>query len=249
MSEPIDAIEIREDKTPMNSNDLQEFIRQREHILQTIKEVSFKRLSSHDIIDLGGKPYLTAQGVRKMRAAFGITAKNQTCKEVTREDEKGKYTQFVYEAVFSWAASPFDEFPAIGTCDTRDPFFSKAKGRTRSIDEIDLGHVQKAAWTNCCNNGIKSLLGLELDWEELKKYGITSQGRTKVNYGETKPNQVWKWEDKNGKVIMFASEGDLLTPESLKEFGLKKSKKGSWYCPYDEEKYNQIETLVKSLPF
>jgi DNA polymerase III delta prime subunit len=76
----------------------------------------------------------------------------------------------------------------IGTCSSRDKFFSESKGVLKPDSDIDETNIKKAAYTNMTTNAVSRLLGLRnLTWEQLKAGNINKEKLQAVDYNSSRP--------------------------------------------------------------
>lgn len=155
-------------------------------LVQKIKALALKVTNKNDWVDLGGKPYLMASGAEKIARLFGISWRIE---EPTKEILEDGHIVYTYKGIFTMGTV---EIEAIGTCSTKDPFFARRKDDqgnviTLPVQDVPIGDVKKAAYTNCIMNGITRLLGLRnLTWEDLEKHGVIQKKEvTSVEYAET----------------------------------------------------------------
>jgi hypothetical protein len=144
-----------------------------------IRQFALRTTNGGDWVDMGGKPYLQARGAKKIARAFGVSWRLGLPEKEWREDDNGRYYIYTIKGEFG-ASGQYIE--AIGTKSSRNPFFGKGK----NVEDVDEQNIIKAAETNCVNNGIKDLLGLDgVSWEDINSAGIKSN--SKVNYKNSKP--------------------------------------------------------------
>ena len=120
--------------------------------LNKIMQAALKITTEMDWVLIGGKPYLQETGAAKVRALFGISW--QINPEPQVETQPDGHRTYTYHGNFSFRNSSID---AEGSRSSKDDFFA-GKGKTKSVDEIDMKNVRKAAYTNCINNGMKRIL-------------------------------------------------------------------------------------------
>lgn len=138
--------------------------------LNKIMQAALQITTEKDWVVISGSPYLQESGATKVRALFGISWQINNSPDV--ESHTDGHRTYTYHGTFSFRGSQID---AEGSRSSKDDFFSKLKGgNTRSVDEIDMKNVRKAAYTNCINNGMKRILpGLRnIDIEALKAAGM-----------------------------------------------------------------------------
>ena len=144
--------------------------------LNKIMNAALKITTEKDWTIIGGVPYLQETGAAKVARLFGISWSILPDFPKKEVDNEG-YPTFTYRMRFQMD-NQFIE--ADGSRSAKDEFFrgsqNSAKGQ-KSVDEIDLGDVQKAAFTNCLNNGIKRILpGLRnIDIAALEKAGLNGK--------------------------------------------------------------------------
>ena len=131
---------------------------------------SLTRTNAHDWVDEGGKPYLQASGAQKIARWLGVSWRVNPPIE---EDLGGGHYLIKYTGEFALGGAVISE---VGTRSSKDPFFSRAKGRDLPASEIDKGDVMKSAYTNLLGRGITTLLGLRnLTWQDLESHARINQ--------------------------------------------------------------------------
>lgn len=132
--------------------------------------------------DQQGKPYLGAAGSEVVARRCAVRVSDVRREKTASSDDKGAFYIYVYEGTFSLPGG-MDSVEALGTCSSRDTFLGTETKSGRELSEIDEGNVMKAAYSNMIVNGVTRLLGLRgLSWDTLSKFGITSDGASKVTY-------------------------------------------------------------------
>lgn len=130
-----------------------------------------------DWVMIGGTPYLQESGATKVARLFGIGWKIHPGYPKQEMDGDG-YPTYTYRMTFTMGSQSIE---AEGMRNSRDEFFAGKRTdkegnsvRQKSVDEIDLADVKRAAYTNCLNRGIKAILpGLRnLDASALEQNGI-----------------------------------------------------------------------------
>ena len=166
-----------------NIVDIAEQAEKRLDALQKIKEIALKVTNYGDWVNEGGKPYLQGSGAQKIARVFGVSWRVNTPVE---DDLGGGHYLIRYTGEFALSGAVITE---TGSRSSKDPFFSRAKGRDLPASEIDKGNVTKAAYTNLLGRGIQTLLGLRnLTWADLDNYaGVKQTNVASVGYG--KPSQ------------------------------------------------------------
>jgi len=152
---------------------------------ETIWRGSLSRTNAHDWVNEGGKPYLQASGAQKIARWLGVSWRVNPPVE---EDLGSGHYLIKYTGEFHLGGAIISE---TGSRSSKDPFFSRAKGRDLPASEIDKGNVMKAAYTNLLGRGIQSLLGLRnLTWADLEKYASVNQKAVgSVPYGKPATDQ------------------------------------------------------------
>lgn len=148
-----------------------------------IKMLALKVTNHQDWVDMGGKPYLQGSGSEKVARLFGIS---WTISEPVLETSDDGHFSYTYMGVFSLSGASIE---AVGTRSSKDPFFSRSKGKDLPPSEIDRGDIKKAAYSNCTANGVTRLLGIRnLTWNEVRDSGVNVSGVNKVEYGNKSAN-------------------------------------------------------------
>lgn len=140
--------------------------------LNKIMSAALKITTPRDWVLIGGTPYLQEAGATKVARLFGISTK--ICEgfpKVTRGEDG--YPVYKYRMRFSMGKQSIE---AEGMRSAGDEFFA-GKDKSKSIDQIPIDDVERAAYTNCMNNGIKRIIpGLRnLDISDLEAAGINPQ--------------------------------------------------------------------------
>lgn len=143
--------------------------------LNKIMSAALKITTAKDWCNIGGTPYLQESGATKVARLFGISTRIHEGYPKCERDENG-YPTYYYRMTFSLGSQSIE---ADGARSAKDEFFA-GKGRSKTPDEIPLDDVQRAAYTNCMNNGIKRLIpGLRnLDIEDLENAGIDIKNKS-----------------------------------------------------------------------
>lgn len=130
-----------------------------------------------DWVMIGGTPYLQESGATKVARLFGIGWKIHPGYPKQDMDGDG-YPTYTYRMTFTMGNQSIE---AEGMRNARDEFFAGKRTdksgnsvKQKSVDEIDLADVKRAAYTNCLNRGIKAILpGLRnLDASSLEQNGL-----------------------------------------------------------------------------
>lgn len=137
--------------------------------LNKIMSAALKVTTPKDWVLIGGTPYLQEAGATKVARLFGISTKICEGFPAVTRGEDG-YPVYKYRMKFSIGKQSIE---AEGMRSAGDEFFA-GKGKEKSIDQIPLDDVERAAYTNCMNNGIKRIIpGLRnLDISDLEAAGI-----------------------------------------------------------------------------
>lgn len=140
--------------------------------LNKIMSAALKVTTPKDWVLIGGTPYLQEAGATKVARLFGISTKICEGFPVVSRGEDG-YPVYKYRMRFSMGKQSIE---AEGMRSAGDEFFA-GKEKSKSVDQIPLDDVERAAYTNCMNNGIKRIIpGLRnLDISDLESAGIRPQ--------------------------------------------------------------------------
>ena len=138
--------------------------------LNKIMKAAVRVTTKKDWVMIGGVPYLQEPGATKVARLFGITWRIHEGYPKTEIDGEG-YPTYTYRMTFRMGAQQIE---AEGMRSAKDEFFAGKKDKRKSVDEIDLADVKRAAFTNCLNRGIKAILpGLRnLDASSLEACGV-----------------------------------------------------------------------------
>ena len=149
--------------------------------LNKIMEAAVKVTTPKDWVMIGGTPYLQESGASKVARLFGICWQIHPGYPMVDRDGDG-YPTFTYRMTFRMGNQTIE---AEGMRSARDEFFAGKRTdrsgnalKQKSLDEIDLADVKRAAYTNCLNRGIKAILpGLRnLDAATLERCGVKING-------------------------------------------------------------------------
>ena len=232
----------------------------RQKLLDHALSIGLKATSFGDWQDYGGTPYLQGSGAEKMLPklpGFQITGVERTREDF--EDKKGPFYVYSCKGLAVFYTSKIEVF---GQCSSRYHVSAKRKEGTLPMEDINVTDVMSDAYSDMVRNAITRLFGLRnLEWDALEKFGIYKGNRTSLKSKkeeapkniesapreelpppEEKKESYWKWENKEGKTLIFANPGELLTEHFLKGCGMKKSKKGSFYA----DSSANLEAMLKA---
>lgn len=145
--------------------------------LNKIMAAAVRVTTPKDWVLIGGTPYLQESGATKVARLFGIGWRIHEGFPKVEWDTDG-YPTYTYRMTFRMGNQSIE---AEGMRNARDEFFagkrSDREGKSlkqKTVDEIDLADVKRAAYTNCLNRGIKAILpGLRnLDAAALEENGV-----------------------------------------------------------------------------
>lgn len=137
--------------------------------LNKIMAAALKVTTARDWVLIGGTPYLQEAGATKVARLFGISTRICDGFPQVKRGEDG-YPIYKYRMIFSMGGQSIE---AEGMRSAGDEFFA-GKDKKKALDNIPLDDVERSAYTNCMNNGIKRLIpGLRnLDVADLEAVGI-----------------------------------------------------------------------------
>ena len=150
-----------------------------------------------DWVDFQGKPYLASPGAERLMSRLGISMYDlKGWEEVLPDGHK----IFYYTATFEFGRV---KLTAMGTCSTKDQFFQvryewhttpdgkkEKKKILLPVDDIDVGNVKKAAYSNLIVNGVTRVLGMRnLTWEQLEAIGFKRDKAASVKFKTKKENK------------------------------------------------------------
>lgn len=243
---------------PILSEDALQIIETRNKFFERIKEIALKATSASDWLDQMGKPYLQSYGAEKVARRFGVKIVVTKMVRENRYDVEPPYYFYRVEGYAQLGKSESDRVETFGICASNDQFFSTRRGNSLPMDEVDEGNIQKAAHTNFMVRAITTLLGLRnLTWEELAKYGVTANGKSRVDYNagaakaaasqtsqaaEKKSDKPYWKSDYNGKTYINAKVCDELLESFLQGLGMKQGKKAGYYnMIFNEKAWKTLE--------
>lgn len=259
---------VVDEQAPFFTEDAIKALEAQEKINERIRAIAFKATNSRDWSNHGGNPYLEVSGSEKISVRFGIAWEIAEPVRENKKDVKGEYYTFTTTGTFWVAARPHRRITQTGTSSSRDLFFTRGADEKTGEDrvcqeDIPEMNVKKKATTNCIGRGVRSILGLnKLTWDELRQYGITSDGRVNVAYqsagskaAESKTGQAaqgkaklpyWKSEWQ-GKEYINARTGDHFTDATLQNLKMKPGKTaGNYSCFYSDAIWKALEAEYAS---
>jgi len=202
--------------------------------LNRLKLIALKATNGHDWSVLGGNPYLTDTGARKIGQVFGVQFKNIRTEREELNDGNGRTDlYFTTYGVAEWNSKSIEE---MGTGSTKDKFFAK---RTRDgeefllpVSEIDIPSVKKKSVTNFYNRAIKRILGLSFEMSDLDAAEI--KPASSVNYaGGSRGGNQDTADDKKmrsdlvGMLISICDNNQDAAKKKLTEITAFKAKDGN----------------------
>lgn len=204
--------------------------------LNKIMAAALKVTTARDWVLIGGTPYLQEAGATKVARLFGISTRICDGFPQVKRGEDG-YPIYKYRMIFSMGGQSIE---AEGMRSAGDEFFAGKKTdkngnpvSQKALDAIPLDDVERAAYTNCMNNGIKRLIpGLRnLDVADLEAAGI--------NIGKA-GGYTFKTGSKGGNSGKAEDSGivcaDCGTPITQKVASYSQSKYGRPLCMKCQEK-------------
>jgi hypothetical protein len=176
------SVEIDENKnflalSPQNSAKALQKVDALTKVVDGAVRLALQRTVAQDWVNMGGKWYLQASGVEKVRSVFGLYFKNMS---TIKED----YPDGNYAYITSGTAGSklFDNLygettvQIEGCRSSSDGFFSKQA----TTDPMD---VRRASYANFTVRAAKALLGFgNYTTEDLKKMGVNTSKITTVTY-------------------------------------------------------------------
>lgn len=208
--------------------------------LNKIMTAALKVTTARDWVLIGGTPYLQEAGATKVARLFGISTRICDGFPQVKRGEDG-YPIYKYRMIFSMGGQSIE---AEGMRSAGDEFFA-GKDKKKALDAIPLDDVERAAYTNCMNNGIKRLIpGLRnLDVVDLEAAG--------VNIGKS-GGYTFKSGSKGGNSGKAEDSGivcaDCGTPITQRVASYAQSKYGRPLCMKCQDKANAGANQAKSQP-
>lgn len=150
---------------------------ERAKLMNVLVPSLLKATHTGDIIDQGGKPFIADSGCEKIARVAGVSFGRPEVTAGFEEDETGK--RYFAVTIRGEASILGQTIFEVGGCDEFDKFIDS---RQLPFGQRKL-EVEKKAYCNWRGRCVRTLLGMTgLRWVDLEKYGITSEGRTKVEY-------------------------------------------------------------------
>ena len=195
--------------------------------LNTIMNAALKITTEEDWVITGGKPYLQATGATKVARLFGIEWKLMDGFPRYELKPDG-HRVYEYRMKISFNGNTIEMDGARSSAST---FFTGSKD-PKGPEEIDMMNVQKSAFANCLNRGIKALIpGLQ---------GITQDSLVKAGFNLSKiSGYTFKEGQKGGKTQAEKDDGlkcaDCGSQITQKVASYTQGKYGRYLC-YDCQK-------------
>jgi len=118
-----------------------------------------------------------ASACLRARALFGVTLDINPPERHDYTDEAGSYYVYTCSGFAEWQEM---REPCYGTASSRGAFFSRSHGEPVPKDEINPSFIARQAWTECRKDGVRTILGLELDEDEHERiHGTVPKDATK----------------------------------------------------------------------
>ena len=156
--------------------------KRRRKFIEVVTEEALRATTNRDWIDEEGTPYLMGSGADKVIRTFALSLWDVESKMIWTEDTEGRYYYFSVQGKVGFSKNEFGEY--IGTCSSRDAFFAKRGGEYLPLSQVDIGNIEKKAYTNFIVNACGRFLGLRgLTWEIVTKItGIKKKECDAVKY-------------------------------------------------------------------
>lgn len=178
--------------------------------INKVMKIALKVTKPQDWVDFQGKPYLCGPGAERLRPLFGITLSDVKYDRMNLDDEKGPYYVFIVTGTAHFRG---DSIPVIGTCSSRDQFFSvryddNGEKYYLPASEVDMTNILKAAYTNMLTNAVTRCIGIRnLTWEQLSELGFDRSKAAKVEFSQGDKPATPKFEALKEK-LNEVSKGD-----------------------------------------
>lgn len=142
--------------------------KRRRKFIEVVTEEALRATTPRDWIDESGSPYLMGSGADKVIRTFALSLWDVESKMIWTEDEKSRYYYFSVQGKVGFNRNEFIE--CIGTCSSRDDFFAKRNGEYLPLSQVEIGNIEKSAYTNFMVNACGRFLGLRgLTWDIVTK--------------------------------------------------------------------------------
>lgn len=206
-----------------------EQLERRNLLLDRAMAMSIGKTNKRDWVSMGGKPYLQIGGSVKVARLWGIGIFNVKGVKIPEKDEKGDYYRYKFTADFQIPGELPQE--GHGACTSRDKFFGQLsekkdkqsgdvlqEARFKDSWEIDENNIEKKAYTNCLNNGIKQVTGLrDATWDEVAMYAKGSGEVGKVEYQKGKQATEGDKKNNDEKLAQMDEWADSVAYYHIKE--------------------------------
>ena len=149
--------------------------------IKAIMKATLRATEAKDWIRIGETLYLQATGASSIARVMYVSWQIDSKSKIYDDDKSGHYS-YIFRGKFFFAGAEIDAF---GMRSTRDDFFTGVKNPKKPQD-IDERDVMQAAYTNCMNKGIKTILPslrnvtpemlteAGIDISKIKGYGFNS---------------------------------------------------------------------------
>lgn len=199
----------------------------------------------HNIIDYGGRvgPGFDGPCCEAMARSGGLKFWDRKIEKVMLE---GGHYYFEVEGKCGWNSEEYVEI--IGSCSSKKPFFSKAKGKDVKIVDINIMNVKKNAITNFTVNGVTRFLGLRgISWEQLTEMTDGKLTREKATNVDFQSGTVDRTEEESGRADIIWKWLLEMNGQSVKDAKTQLQKLTAFN---DFKGYNNIQKVsAKKLPY
>ena len=184
-------------------------------ILDLINEEIMRRLSQSDVLDMDGKPYLTAAGARKFASPFKVYQKDLSAWVIT---EDGNQIDVNSPNAFK---SPIKAVRVQGTVGSHRLGIEEVYQGGTMINEAfqsreNVIFYVKKAQENFTGRAIKKLLHLDgLTWDMLEKVGIKKQASAQVQHRTSQPSQNKEKAEELWQRLLNLAHGNVASAEQI----------------------------------
>jgi hypothetical protein len=133
-------------------------------------------LSSADIVNIGGQPFIEHLGCKKIAGLFKLIIKTNEkdgridYKKIVTDENTGEYYVSISGKIY-FAGDPDNYEVYEGTCKAMHSFFKEHHNNEISkVQLVPIQRVQEKALANFMQRALKKKIGLKFTWDEIEKF-------------------------------------------------------------------------------
>ena len=138
-------------------------------LVNAIKRTAIKLTTERDWCAFENEPFLEHTGAKKIADGYGISIEWVEDKTEHHKDAKGEYILVEVWLKGHWRGRFVTD---KGICSTRDRLLGRKGGEFKPLEDVDLPNVKLKAQSSAMRRVIKSLIGFDPTWDDLKEAGL-----------------------------------------------------------------------------